>query len=48
MKRWPEYVSIRKEMMAQGKDGENIGIIKEFKYNMKKAYKDSQTMEKFK
>ena len=34
--------------MAQGKDGENIGIIKEFKYNMKKAYKDSQTMEKFK
>tara|TARA_Y100001973_G_C5179254_1_gene323842 strand:+ start:758 stop:1615 length:858 start_codon:yes stop_codon:yes gene_type:complete len=48
MKRWPEYVSIRKEMMAQGKDGKNIGIIKEFKYNMKKAYKDSQTMEKFK
>ena len=42
MARWPEYVSIRKEMMAQGRDGENIGMIKEFKYNMKKAYKDSQ------
>ena len=42
MARWPEYVSIRKEMMAQGPDGKNIGMIKEFKYNMKKAYKDSQ------
>ena len=42
MKRWPKYVSVRKEMMAQGPDGKNIGMIKEFKYNMKKAYKDSQ------
>jgi hypothetical protein len=40
MKRWPKYVSVRKEMMAQGKDGKNIGMIKEFKYDMKKAHKN--------
>ena len=43
MERWPEYVSIRKEMMAQGKDGKNIGMIKEFKYNTKLAYKHSKS-----
>ena len=39
-KKFPEFVS-HKEMMAQGKYGKNIGVIKEFKYDMKKAFKSS-------
>ena len=45
-KKYPEFVKMKKVMMAQGKDGKNIGEIKEFGYNMKRAYKKSQENKK--
>jgi len=37
MSKWPEYVSLRKEIQAQGSHGHKIGVIKEFSYKPKRA-----------